>query len=104
PSVLTLGDNNATASFTGTIQNGTGGQTLAITKIGSGTQTLSGNLTYTGDTTVNAGTLAIPTGTSLAGSNVIVNGGTFDLAGTTGANVTANGGVVSGAGAVGATL
>ena len=52
--VLTLGDNNAFAIFPGT----TGGS-LALTKIGSGTQTLTGVIGHTGDTTVSGGSLSI---------------------------------------------
>lgn len=63
-STLTFGDANATASFAGTVRNnpGTGG-TLAITKIGTGTQSLTGILTHTGATNVNAGALLITNAT-----------------------------------------
>jgi autotransporter-associated beta strand protein len=78
---LTLGNNNATATYAGVIENNTGsGGTLALSKIGSGTQTLSGSNTYTGGTIVSAGALvaanpsAIAAGTSLtigAGATLI---------------------------------
>lgn len=57
---LTLGDGNATATFGGVVRNnaGTGG-TTAITKTGTGSQTLTGPNSYTGATTVNAGTLVL---------------------------------------------
>ena len=47
---LTLGDNNQTATFNGVIRdnNGTGG-VLAVTKIGTGVQTLGGTNAYSGD-------------------------------------------------------
>jgi autotransporter-associated beta strand protein len=51
---LTLGSANATANFDGTISG-----SLSLTKIGSGAQTLGGTNTYTGATTVAAGTLAL---------------------------------------------
>jgi autotransporter-associated beta strand protein len=51
--VLNLGNNNATASFSGVISYGT------IIKSGTGTQTFSGANTYSGGTTVSAGTLLI---------------------------------------------
>jgi fibronectin-binding autotransporter adhesin len=55
---LMLGDNNANAEFGGTLHDFNG--TLAVTKIGSGTQTFSGpNNDYSGDTRVQGGTLRI---------------------------------------------
>jgi autotransporter-associated beta strand protein len=76
---LTMGDNNATATFAGTIQAGTG--TLNIAKIGGGTQTLSGVNSYTGSTSVNAGTLAILSAGSIAASSTVnvSSGATFDV-------------------------
>ena len=53
----------SSATYSGAIQNGSG--TLALTKEGSGTQTLGGALTYTGDTTVSAGALTFDTTSSL---------------------------------------
>ncbi len=44
-------------SYSGVIEDGAG--TMALTKIGTGTQTLSGNNTYTGATTISAGTLLV---------------------------------------------
>ena len=54
---LTVGDNNSTTTFSGTIEDGAG--TVALTKIGTGTLTLSGNNTYTDVTDVQAGTLVL---------------------------------------------
>jgi len=54
---LTVGGNDATSSFSGVIKNTAG--SLALTKIGAGTLTLSGSNTYIGATTVNQGTLSL---------------------------------------------
>ena len=71
--VLTLGANNsASAVFSGVI-GGTGG---ALIKTGSGTQSLTGNITYSGDTTVAQGTL------QLTSANPNSTGATFTLAAT----------------------
>ena len=55
PRLLKIGVDNGSGTFSGTIKNS--GGDLAITKDGSGTQTLSGTNTYTGATTVSKGTL-----------------------------------------------
>ncbi len=52
---LTVGAGHASASFSGVIQNGAGVMTLV--KEGSGAQALTGNNAYTGNTTINGGTL-----------------------------------------------
>ena len=59
-STLTLGAGDATASFGGIIRDNSGtGGTLALTKTGSGTQTLSASNSYTGATSVNQGKLVM---------------------------------------------
>jgi autotransporter-associated beta strand protein len=64
----------ATPSYSGNIVNGAANMTL--TKIGDGTQTLSGANTYTGATSVNAGTLVVGVGgVGSITSNVTVNSG-----------------------------
>jgi filamentous hemagglutinin family protein len=90
----------ATATFSGVLQNGTGGN-LSLTKAGSGTQVLTGTTnTYTGATTVSAGTLRVGNGTAIpSGSGVTVGSGAtlaLNLAGTTTfANAIDNSGTVS---------
>ena len=49
----------------------------SFTKAGSGTLTLSTNNTYTGDTTIAAGTLTV-SGT-LADTTDVINSGTYDI-------------------------
>ena len=84
-SVLTIGANNTSSSFSGTITDSGASRTLAITKIGNGTLTLSGSSNnYSGATTVNAGALLI-NGTHItatAGSGYTVNNADTTLGGT----------------------
>lgn len=54
---LTIGGNNQNATFSGTI--GAGASVLNLAKTGSGTQTFSGTISYTGSTTVNSGALEL---------------------------------------------
>ncbi len=83
---LTIGSNNRSTEFSGMIQYGgpfgpdpVGG---SVTKIGSGTLILGGQNTYTGQTTVLAGTLTI---NGSVVTPVAVNAGTLGGSGTTGA-------------------
>ncbi|MBT3192787.1 MAG: hypothetical protein HN341_09560 [Verrucomicrobia bacterium] len=73
---LTLGDNDATASFSGTIKDTAG--TLSLVKTGSGTQTLVAATSYAGATTVDAGTLVLDGNASFAnyaGGQISINNG-----------------------------
>ena len=65
---LVVGDNNATSSYAGKVQGA-----MQIEKIGTGTLTLAGTNTYTGDTTINGGTLVISK--TFAGKNIFINNG-----------------------------
>ncbi len=73
---LSVGGGNVSASSSAVIQDGSG--QLNLTKIGSGTQTMSGTQTYTGLTTVSAGTLALGANNVFSGA-VLVSGATAVL-------------------------
>ena len=66
---LSVGANGGNSTFSGSI-SGTGG---SVTKVGTGTLTLSGSNSYTGTSTVNKGVLAISSGDSLGSSSVVIN-------------------------------
>ncbi|MFA6287320.1 MAG: autotransporter-associated beta strand repeat-containing protein [Opitutaceae bacterium] len=96
---LTLGDNDQTATYAGTILDGTG--KVAITKIGAGVQTFGGANTYTGNTTISNGTLALSSTGSIGGSAIVsvASGATFNVSAVSGYAV-ASGQTLRGAGSV----
>jgi len=65
-----------TCTYSGGIANFANGTT--ITKTGEGTQILSGTNTYTGSTTISAGTLGLGANNMLTNSPIILTGGTLD--------------------------
>jgi autotransporter-associated beta strand protein len=84
---LTVGGNNASTVYSGTIadNDGTGNDFPTggnLVKIGTGTLTLSGNNIYTGSTTIDNGTLQSGANYGLPITDLILNGGAFDLNGT----------------------
>ena len=80
---LTIGLDNASKTFSGVIQDGAGA--TALTKAGTGTQTLSGINTYTGVTTIASGTLALTGAGSIANSSEVLANSVFDISGVSGA-------------------
>ena len=97
---LTVGDNNATAQFDGVIQNGAG--TMSLVKIGTGTETLTGDNSYSGVTTISGGTLAFavfgdaPNSTITVGASGTLLIQQFSQDSTwTGKSVTFNGGALT---------
>ena len=85
-----IGARNLDTTFSGSINNSTG--PAALTKVGSGTLTLSAPCAYSGPTTVSAGKLLL-LGGSLSGTNVVVQSGAgFGGNGSVTGNVTFNSG------------
>ncbi len=84
-STLTLAPTSGTSTFSGVITNGAG--TVALTVRGAGTVVLAGSNTYTGPTTISAGTLQIGSGGtsgSINGASTVTDNSllAFDLSGT----------------------
>ncbi|HAU37493.1 MAG TPA: hypothetical protein DCX07_07205 [Phycisphaerales bacterium] len=91
-SVITKVDQN-TLTIGGVISNKTDGAAVSLTKQGAGTLVLSGTNTYTGATTVSAGTLLINGDQSAATGNIAVNStGTLGGTGAIGGATTVNSG------------
>lgn len=87
-----------------TFANGISGASRSVT-VNSGTFTISGNSSYSGDTTINGGTLNLTTtGTNNIASSpiVTVGGGTLNVSGVTGAGGFAlvNGQTLAGGGSI----
>jgi autotransporter-associated beta strand protein len=87
---LTIGGNNATWSYGGSF-SGLG----SLIKVGTGTLTLTGNNSYSGTTTCNAGALALPAGGvinggAVFGQGILVNGGSLTSTGTSTLNAAGN--------------
>jgi autotransporter-associated beta strand protein len=82
-----------TNTFAGVIADKTdgGSGTVALTKTGAGTWTLSGNNSYTGATNVNVGTLLINGSTSSTSLVTVNSGATLGGNGTIGGATTVNG-------------
>jgi autotransporter-associated beta strand protein len=68
PSVLTVGANSATGSYSGTISGD-----ITLIKSGTGQQTLTAPCSYTGNTVVDEGILSLDSGCTLASETVEVH-------------------------------
>ena len=81
---VTMTKTSGTATFTGVV----GGGSLALN--GAGTLKLSAANTYSGATTLNAGTLIFAASNALTSSSIVLNGGTLKSGITTGYSATTN--------------
>jgi outer membrane autotransporter protein len=86
---LTVGGNNTSTTFAGAI-NGDAG----LTKVGTGTLTLSGISTYTGATTIGGGTLSVIGQVNLSSGVAINLGGTLNGTGSVSAVSVNSGGTL----------
>jgi autotransporter-associated beta strand protein len=93
-STLTTGGDNSSHTFSGSIQDGNG--QVALTYIGTGSLTLAGTNTYSGPTTLNAGSFIAGAANVLSPNSAItVNSAVLDV---TAGSQTVNGLTVSSAG------
>jgi fibronectin-binding autotransporter adhesin len=77
-SVLTVGNNDDSGTFTGVLKNTSG--TLAFTKTGTGSQSLTSSNSHSGPSTLDGGTLSVSNPNALGTANdVVVNGGTLNI-------------------------
>jgi autotransporter-associated beta strand protein len=92
PSTYIIGGKNLSTTFAGTIQNASSLRTTAITKVGNGSLTLTGNNPYSGGTTVSAGKLVVNGNQSSAtGAITVAATGTLGGTGTIGGPATISG-------------
>jgi autotransporter-associated beta strand protein/probable HAF family extracellular repeat protein len=82
PATLTVGGNNTSTTFSGVIADGN--SATALTKLGTGTFTLSGTNTYSGATSVNAGVLEVDGSIASSSLTSVNNGGMLIGTGTVG--------------------
>ena len=95
--------NTDTSSITGIISDGA--SSAIVTKAGSGTLTLSGNNTYTGQTNINAGIISITDNNSLGstdGATIVADGASLSISNdiTSAENITISGTGISSNGAI----
>jgi autotransporter-associated beta strand protein len=95
--------NTDTSSITGIISDGA--SSAIVTKAGSGTLTLSGNNTYTGQTNINAGIISITHNNALGsadGATIVADGASVSISNdiTSAENITISGTGISSNGAI----
>ena len=95
---------NGSSTFSGVIENGNAAN-VDFTKAGSGTLTLSGNNTYTGQTNINVGTVSITHNNALGstgGATTVASGAVLSISNdiTSGENITIAGTGISSNGAI----
>jgi len=107
PCTLTVGTDNTSTSYGGTIVDGTTSASLALTKVGSGTLTLTVNNSFSGGTIVSNGALsvlgslsgsgavAVTAGAALGGSGMIAGAVSIAPGGTLHAGTLSNLGTLS---------
>jgi fibronectin-binding autotransporter adhesin len=78
---LTVGEGDASATFSGTMEDGQASWQLV--KTGSGTQVLSGQNTFTGSTSINGGVINVGSPENPGTSGPLGNGGTISFGGGT---------------------
>jgi autotransporter-associated beta strand protein len=76
---LTLTNGSSDTVSIGTVFAGTG----TLSKTGAGTVTLTGSQTYSGTTTISGGTLSVAGDGNLGGGQVVLNGATLAVTGST---------------------
>jgi autotransporter-associated beta strand protein len=93
PATLTVGSDNTSSEFDGTFLNG-GAAPLGLTKVGTGTLTLTGVNTNTGNVTVLGGSLRLSEPGSFDNASAIAvgTGGSFDASGRLDTTLTLNAG------------
>jgi autotransporter-associated beta strand protein len=85
---MSVGALNTDSTFSGIIKDTAG--TVGLTKVGSGTLTLTGANSYTAGTAVNAGSLVISTVSAANGNYTVANGATFGVTNVSSGSAAAN--------------